>query len=231
MGSLKCQFHIHVKGDPADNVSYDAKKLIDEAARLNYDVIAITCHREIVFDEEWRKYAAEKEVLLLPGIEFEIDKKHILCINAHEDINKVNNFKDLKKYKKAHPLSLIIAPHPFFPGKTTLKDNLEKNIELIDAIEISWAYTKKIDFNRKAAEVAEKHKKPLIATADCHLLGQLQTGGHCLIEANPEISSIIQAINQNKIKSVHTPTTIPKIIKYFIQNGWQYLKEITRKLC
>lgn len=231
MKALKSQLHIHVKGDPDDSISYDAKNLIDEADKLGFKVLAITCHREVVFEEEWKKYAQKKKILLLSGIELEIDKKHIVCINANEEIQKVKTFRDLEKYKNANPDSLIMAPHPFFPGKSTLKKELENNIDLFDAIEITWAYTKKIDFNRKAVKIAEKHKKTLIATADCHLLKQLKTDGYCLIEADPEISSVINAIKKNKIKNIHAPATIPKIIKYFILTGWQNFKGTVIKLC
>lgn len=231
MKVLKSQLHIHVKGDPADSISYNAKTLLDEAERLGFKVLAITCHRKVVFEEDWKKYAEQKKILLLPGIELEIDKKHIVCINANEEIQKVKTFRDLEKYKKAHPNSLIMAPHPFFPGKSTLKKDLEKNIDLFDAIEISWAYTKKIDFNRKAVKVAKKYKKTLIATADCHLLKQLKTDRYCLIEADPKISSVINAIKKNKIKNIHTPTTIPKIIEHFILTGWQNFKGTVGKLC
>lgn len=228
---LKCQFHIHVKGDPMENIGYSAKELIDEAQRLGFDVLAITCHKEMVFKEKWKKYAEEKGILLIPGAEIVIKRKHVLCINTDEDINKVKTFEDLKRYKEAHPESLIIAPHPFFPGSVTLKKDLEKNIDLFDAIELCWAYTKYIDFNRKAAGIAEKHKKPLIATADCHLLKQLQTGGHCIIDAKPKISSIINTIKKSsyenrKIKNIHSPTTISKIIAYFIQVGWYHFTKL-----
>jgi len=207
---LKCQFHTHVKGDTCDNVKHTAKELIKKAAALSYDVLAITTHNKIIFNKQLRKYAEKKGILLMPGTEFEIDKKHILCLNAHSDILKVKNFKDLKNYRKKHPESLIIAPHPFFPGKVTLKKSLIDNIDLFDAIEISFCYTKQKNFNKKAIALAKRWKKPLIATSDCHVLDYLDIS-YCFINSKKDISSIFKAIKQNRIKNHTKPLSWWKI--------------------
>lgn len=207
---LKCQFHSHAYGDPVDNISYSPKALIDEAAKLKYDVLSITCHRKILHTKNLETYARKKGILLIPGIEFEIGKKHILCINAHEDIYKVQNFENLKEYREKHPECLIIAAHPYFPGPG-LKRKLEQNLELFDAIEISWAYTKHIDFNKKIYKL----NKPLIATADCHILKNLNTG-YCLIDSPKDISRIFKAIKSAQIQNHHSPSSIFKILHSLI---------------
>ena len=207
---LKCQFHSHAHGDPLDHISYSPKSLIDEAAKLKYDVLSITCHRKILFTKNLSDYAKKKGILLIPGIEFEINKRHILCINAHEDIYKVENFDNLKQYRKSHPESLIIAPHPFFPGPS-LGKFLPENIKLFDAIEISWAYTKLKNYNKKAIALAKKHKLPLLATADCHILRNLDVA-YTMVNSKKDIQSIFTAIKDNKIENFHKPTNIFKIL-------------------
>lgn len=203
---LKCQFHSHAYGDPVDHISYSPKALIDEAAKLKYDVLSITCHRKILYTKNLENYARKKGILLIPGIEFEIGKKHILCINAHEDIYKVQNFENLKEYREKHPECLIIAAHPYFPGPG-LKRKLEQNLELFDAIEISWAYTKHIDFNKKIYKL----NKPLIATADCHILNYLNIA-YCTVNSTKTANAIFNAIRSGKFQNFHNPTNIFKII-------------------
>lgn len=215
---LKCQFHTHSAGDPMDFIPYTPKELIDEASKLNYDVLSITCHRKVVFNEELRNYAEEKGILLMPGIEFEIGKKQILGINIDQEIEQVRDFNDLKKYRETHPDCLIIAPHPYFPGKVCLKESLEENIDLFDAIEISFCYRPHINFNKKAAEIAKKHNKPLLATADCHRLEYLNTG-YFELDADKNIKSIIQSIQNKKIKNHTSPISWYQIIKFFITVG------------
>ena len=39
---LKSQLHLHVKGDPIDNIKYEASEAIWRAKQLNYDVLSIT---------------------------------------------------------------------------------------------------------------------------------------------------------------------------------------------
>lgn len=208
--SLKCQFHIHTAGDPLDSLLYEPKELIKEAARQNYDVIAITCHRRVLFSKHLQKYASKKGILLLPGIETEIKKQHIIIINAHTDIYNVATFDELRAYKTSHPESLIIAPHPFFPGPTSLKKNLITNIDIFDAIEYSYFYTKTVNFNTSAVEVAKKFNKPLIATSDCHVLRYLDQA-HCLIDSAKNIHNIISSIKQNRVKNIHKPLKIKEL--------------------
>ncbi|MBI5753643.1 PHP domain-containing protein [Candidatus Peregrinibacteria bacterium] len=217
---LKIQLHCHCYGDPVDHINYSPKKLIDEAKRLDYDVLCITLHRRLLFNKKLQKYAAKKRILLLPGIEFEINGKHILAINAHADILNVNNFKKLSNYRQNHCDTLIIAPHPFFPTNECLKKDLTDNIALFDAIEISWAYTKTKNYNKKAIELAKKFNKPLIATSDCHILSHLDNG-FTFVEAKKDPRSFIEAVRKNKMKISSKPTSYLSIIRFFGQLFWQ----------
>jgi len=219
---LKCQFHCHSQGDGADQIPHTPKQLINEAKKLNYNVLSITCHRKVIFSKQLKRYAQKKGILLIPGCEFEINKKHILGINITKEIEKIDTFQKLKAYKKAHKNCLIIAPHPYFPGSTTLKKNLEENIDLFDAIEISFCYTKSKDYNKKAIEIAEKYNKPLIATADCHDLIDLNNG-YTQIESIPNIKNIFEAIKANKLRNIHNPKSYLHIFKFIIRQGLRNL--------
>lgn len=73
---LKIQFHLHTGLDPHDAIKHTEKELIDATAKLQYDVIAITCHNTLVFNEELFQYAAKKNILLIPGIEKTIAAHH-----------------------------------------------------------------------------------------------------------------------------------------------------------
>ncbi len=217
---LKVQLHCHCNGDPVDYIKYSAKELIDEAKRLEYDVVCITLHRKLFFNKKIQKYAAKKNILLIPGIEFEINEKHIVAVNAHQDILEIKDFNKLADYRKKHPETLIFAPHPFFPTSECLQKNLIDNILLFDAIEISWAYTKTKNYNTKAIELAKRWKKPLLATADCHILKDLNIG-YTMVEAKKEAYSIVKAIRGNKIQ-IHTkPTSYFRIARFIIQIFWQ----------
>lgn len=213
---LKCQLHCHAQGDPIDSINYSPEKLIDQAAKLDFDVLCITCHRKILFTEELKKYAATKNILLIRSIEFEINKKHILGINIDEEILKVDSFEKLKIYRKNHPDCLIIAAHPFFPDKTCLQQNLIDHIDLFDAIENSFAYTRLTNFNKKATAFAHKYTKPLVATADCHILSYLNIG-YTFVDSEKNVPAVISAIKKDQIKITTCPTSYFKIFRFFIQ--------------
>ncbi|MBI4234778.1 hypothetical protein HY604_00595 [Candidatus Peregrinibacteria bacterium] len=213
---LKCQFHCHVQGDPLDNIQHTAKELLTHAKKVGFDVVSITCHRKIHFSKTLEQYAQKLDILLIPGIEFEINGKHILCINAHKNIEKVDSYEKLEIYKKAHQDSLIIAAHPFFPGKIALQKDLPKNIDLFDAIENSFCYTKKIDFNKKAQKLAQQHNKPFLALADCHILPYLDIG-YIKVKAQKNASAIIKAIKNHQYQNFTEPKSLWQITKILFQ--------------
>ena len=82
---LKVDLHLHTKEDNYDNLDYSAKELIDRAVELKFDVLAITLHNEIFFSKDLISYAEQKGILLIPGVELSIEKKHVLLYNVSED--------------------------------------------------------------------------------------------------------------------------------------------------
>ncbi len=230
-GFLKCQFHTHAIGDALDHISHTPKELIDKAKKLNYNVLSITSHRTVIFTKELESYAKKKGILLIPGIEFEINGKHILGINIDKKIEKIKTFKELEKYKSTHENCLIIAPHPFFPGKIALKKDLTENIKSFDAIEYSFCYTSTKNYNKEAKAIAKKEKLPMIATADCHDLKNLDIS-YTLIKSQKNTNKIIQTIKESsftnkKIKLVTQPISYFKIGKIIAK---QEIKNLIKKL-
>ena len=215
-----------MSGDPEHAHSYTANDLIKKAKQLNYDVLAITCHRKVIFTRALSNYAKEHGILLIPGIEMEIEKKHVLGLNVTSEIEQIKTFEQLREYKKHHPEIFIMAPHPFFPGRDTLKEKLIENIDLFDAIEHCFCYTATKNYNKKALMLAEKYNKPTIATSDCHILSDLDLG-YTEINAQKNILAIFKAIKENKIKIHHSPISYFKIFKtIFIMDFMKIPKKI-----
>lgn len=217
---LKCQLHTHVFGDPKDHIKHTPEELIQKAAELKYDVLAITTHKKVIFSEKLKLFAEKKGIILLSGIELQIKGKHVLAINVTQEIENVHSFEDLSAYKNSHPECLIIAPHPFFILGSLMRKKLFKNIHLFDAIEYSFFFTKLINFNKPAEAYAKKYNKPLVATSDCHLLKYMDNG-FTLVNAEKSIESIINAIKGNKIETRIFPLGgILKMAKIFLEMLW-----------
>jgi len=218
--TLKIQFHIHSKSDPEDTLKQTEYDIINTAKKYNYDAIAITCHNKLVWNENLFKYAKKQGILLIKGIEKEIENNHIVIINADKNAEQIKTYKDLENYKNTHPNTLTIAAHPYYPGKVSIKNKLKKYIHIIDAIEYSYFYTKHINFpNKKAQQFAKQNNIPIIGTSDNHILKYFNKT-HTTIKAEKNITSIIQSIKQNKIKIHSTPLTL---IEFFIKIPLQML--------
>lgn len=222
MPKIKVQFHIHSKQDPRDNIKYSEKQIIDRAAKLGYDSIAITCHDVIIFNEDLKKYAEKKRVLLIPGIEKSIQKKHVVILNADLAAQTINNFEGLKKYKENHPESLIIAAHPYYPGSLSLKKELDKHHKLFDAIEYSWFHSKKFNkYNEKAVIASEKYDLPLLGTSDNHILKYIDQTYSVLEADGKNIKSILSSIRKNKIEIISHNISIFRLV-------WVYMEMMIR---
>jgi predicted metal-dependent phosphoesterase TrpH len=200
---LKVELHTHTSDDPVDQIPYTAEKLIDRAANLGYHALAITLHDRQEPVERLRGYAAERGIVLLPGIEKTIEGKHVLLINFTRRTETVETFDDLRKLRRCES-GLVVAPHPFFPASTCLLANLDKYCELFDAVEINAMYTASLNFNLRAERWAARQGKPLVGNCDVHRLRQLGTT-YSLVDAEPNPDAICHAIREGHVYVVSRP--------------------------
>lgn len=241
---LKADLHLHTAEDPLDDVRYTAKELISKAATEGFDVISITNHHRMTFNEDLHSHAQEKGILLIPGIELDIQRRHVLVLNP-PPYKKCSDFPSLSKLRR--PETLIIAPHPYYPGTYSLNGYLLEHIGLFDALEYCHFYSQMINFNLRAVEVSYSFGLPLIGNSDAHFFSQLGST-YSLIYAEKNLESVFAAIRNNKVKIVTRPlkhsemgsiangflrmklrTTLSKNrpIKIFGSERWE---DITRKI-
>lgn len=211
---LKCDLHLHTNEDPKDFslIKYNSKELIDYAAELGFQVLSITLHKRNCYRKELTDYARKKGILLISGCEAEIEGKHILLYNfTDNEFKQIKTIQDIKKFKRED--NLVIAPHPYYFGKSCLRKKLEKHINIFDAIEYCHFYHRFFNFNKKAEETAGKYNKPLIGTSDSHKLWQINNTYSIINAKNQTIISVIKAIKENKTELKTKPLTIKQIIK------------------
>jgi hypothetical protein len=202
---LKADFHMHTSEDPNDLfIQHSTTELIDKAAECGFDVLSITLHNKRLYNDYLKRYAEDRGILLIPGMEATIENKHILLINMDCDLSKIHEIRDLKRYTGED--TLTIAAHPFFPGSHCLGSKLEKNIEIFNAVEYCHFHLKRINFNEKAVQIARKYQLPMVGTSDTHLLSQFNRT-FSLIEAEKEVGSVIEAIKKRHIEVVSEALT------------------------
>jgi len=198
---LKVDLHLHTADDPYDQVRHTAKELISKAAQDGFDVLSITNHRCMTFNQELLSYAQERGIFLIPGMEMTIRRRHVLLLNPPPG-KMCSDFSFLSKLRR--PETLIIAPHPYFPGMYSLNGYLLEHLTLFDALEFCHFYSPMINFNQKALEVSEFYGFPLVGNSDAHFLSQLGTT-YSLVYAEKNLESIFSAIRRNKVEVVTRP--------------------------
>ena len=200
---LKVELHAHTSDDPIDQIPYTAEQLIDRAAALGYGALAITLHDRQHPVERLISYAAERGIVLLPGIERTIQGRHVLLINFRRGTEEVKTFEDLSRLKR-NDRGLVVAPHPFFPASTCLMGELDRHRDLFDAVEINAMFTSSLNFNRRAERWAARNGKPLVGNCDVHRLRQLGST-YSLVEAEPAPDAICQAIREGRVRVESSP--------------------------
>ncbi len=203
--TLKTNLHFHTSDDPEDRIiKYGFYEGIDKASELQFGALAITCHNKYIDSKEYEDYAASKNVLLIPGIEKTIEGRHVVILNASKAIEKVKTFNELRGYKKQNPDTFVMAPHPYF-YIFSLNGKLAKNIDLFDAIEYSWFYSKILNPNIQGQITAEKYNLPFIATSDTHNLDFINSSFAFIETEEKTIPALFAAIRKKKIKNENPP--------------------------
>jgi len=211
---MKAELHSHCNLDPIDYrvCQYTPEQLISNAARLGYEVLAITCHDLNVWTKELADYAESLGITLIPGMEVTAERTfHMLVYNFRAEAEELNTFKKIRALSRED--TLVIAPHAFFPGATCLRELLETNLDLFDAIEYSGFQVRGLDFNRRSELLAAKFQKPLIGSGDVHHLWQLGRT-FTWVYSEPGVQPILRAVKQGFVKLQKSPLT------WFEAAGW-----------
>src|SRR5438309_2211940 len=169
---IKVDLHIHTLDDPKDVIDYSAHQLLERAGSLGFGVLAITLH-DAVFDRaEVFADAAAMGILLIPAAEVRLEGADAIVLNvAAEEIANVKNFEDLRRLRCRRGNSIFtFAPHPFYVLGGSIGPRLIDEIDCFDGIELCHFHKGPLNPNRRAAKVARRFGKPLIATSDAHRL-------------------------------------------------------------
>jgi len=123
---LKVELHTHTADDPVDWIPHTARQLIDRAAELSYDAVAITLHDRQFDVEPLGDYAGARGVILIPGVERTIDGRHILLINFSARAATVGDYGDIASLKRdgAASVGLVELPRDHAFANIRLTDNI-----------------------------------------------------------------------------------------------------------
>ena len=126
---LKVELHAHTIDDPLDDIPHSTPELIDRAAQLGYQAVAITLHDRQLDVRPFASYAAERGVTLIPGIERTVEGRHVLLLNFSSATESVQSFDDVARLK-SRERGIVVAPHAFYPIHSALRSKLDRYAHL-----------------------------------------------------------------------------------------------------
>lgn len=218
---IKLDLHIHTLDDPKDVIDYSAHQLLERAHALGFRILAITLHDAIFNRAEVFADASAMGILLIPAAEIRLQGADVIILNVSpQEIAQLKDFDDLRKLRAARGLSIFtIAPHPFYVLGSSIGDRLVKEIDCFDAIEYCHFHKGLLNPNRRAARVAKKFGKPLIATSDAHRLHAF--GRHYTSMPAPAeltIESVLAGLRGGPLRLISPSASIIDLVSaiYFI---------------
>lgn len=228
---IKVDLHIHTLDDPLDALDYSAHELLERARALGFRVLAITLH-DAVFDRaEVFADAASMGILLIPAAEMRLEGADVILLNVTAaEVEGLRNFEDLAKLRARRGPSLFtIAPHPFYVLGGSIGEKLAERIDCFDAIELCHFWTRLINPNRRAVEMAERFGKPLIATSDAHQLHAFGSNYTSIPRpAELTVENVIAALRRGPLRLTNPPCTFVDLIStiyfVFVVHPWRRRK-------
>jgi len=218
---IKIDLHIHTLDDPKDVIDYSAHQLLARARTLGFGVLAITLHDAVFEREEVFADAAAMGILLIPAAEVRLQGADVIILNVTaEEIVGLKNFDDLRQLRARRGLSIFtIAPHPFYVLGGSIGSRLIAEVDCFDAIELCHFHKGLLDPNRRAAKVAKRFGKPLVATSDAHRLHAF--GHHYTSIPRPDeltAENVFAALRNGRLRLTSPPASIVDLASaiYFI---------------
>jgi predicted metal-dependent phosphoesterase TrpH len=218
---IKVDLHIHTLDDPKDAVDYSAHQLLERARSLGFGVLAITLHDAVFDRQEVFADAAAMGILLIPAAEVRLCGADVIVLNVTgEEIAALKDFDDLRRLRARRGNSIFtIAPHPFYVFGSSIGSRLLAEIDCFDAIELCHFHKGFFNPNRRAARVASRFGKPLIATSDAHRLHAF--GRHYTsIPTPPELTveSVLTSFRAGPLSLTSPPCSFADLVNaiYFV---------------
>jgi hypothetical protein len=218
---IKVELHSHTSDDPVDRIRYSTHELIDRAAARGYGALAVTLHDRQLDIRPLVSYARERGIVLIPGIERTVERRHVLLLNftrgATED---VETFDDVRRLKTRES-GLVVAPHPFFPAGHSLRGLMHRHADLFDAVEYNAMFTASLNFNLLAERWARRHGMPMVGNGDVHRLEQLGTT-YSLVDADGDPAAICDAIRRGRVTVVKSPLSWATATRVVASMFWSH---------
>jgi predicted metal-dependent phosphoesterase TrpH len=185
---LSVELHCH------SAASYDGRDsvdlLLEQAAAVGLDAIAVTDHDEIDASLAAVDLAPEYDLLGIPGMEVTSSAGHVLALGVREAVPEGLSFTET--LDRIHDRGgLAVVPHPFQESRSGVMAHIDREtLGTADAIEVYNSRLLTGRANRQAERFADEYALPKTAGSDAHIsemVGQavtrVDTKGEASVEA------------------------------------------------
>lgn len=164
---LSVELHAH------SALSYDGRDsvdmLLEQAAAVGLDALAVTDHDEFAASERAVELAREFDLIGIPAMEVTSQAGHVLAMGIAEQVPSHLSFADT--IDAIHDAGgIAIVPHPFQKSRSGVAANIsEDELRTADAIEVYNSRLLTGRANRQARSFAERYEIPQTAGSDAHI--------------------------------------------------------------
>lgn len=192
---LSAEFHCH------SALSYDAhdpvELLLEQAAGVGLDAIAVTDHDEIDASLRAVELAPNYGLVAIPGIEVSSAAGHVLGLGVREAIPPGLTFMETVDRIRGQD-GIAVVPHPFQKSRHGAAAHVtEAELASADAIEVYNSRLLTGLANHWAESFAVEHGMPMTAGSDAHIsemVGQAVTK----VRARSRDGAILDAIREGE---------------------------------
>ena len=208
MGVLSVELHCHSERsyDGRDSVAL----LLEQAAAVGMDAIAVTDHDDIEASLAAVERAPLYDLVGIPGVEISTAAGHVLALGIEERIPPALTFGDtLARIHEAGGLAVV--PHPFQKLRHGVLARIDRaELATADAIEVYNSRLLTGWSNRQARRFARKRGLPMTAGSDAHIAEMVGQAVTKVDPAETTAAAILEEIRQGRtvVEGHRTPWRI-----------------------
>jgi len=208
MAVLSAELHAHSK------LSYDGRDsidlLIEQAAAVGLDALAITDHDEIEASLRAVDRASEYGILGIPGMEVSSAAGHVLALGVTEAVPPGRSFEETLALIRDQG-GVAVVPHPFQESRHGVMANIDREtLATADAIEVYNSRLLTGWSNRQAERFARRNNLPMTAGSDAHISEMVGQAVTRIDAADADLDAILDAIRDGRttVEGKRTPWRI-----------------------
>ena len=195
---LKIDLHVHTCY--SEDASTTLKEVIDYAEKKGLNGVAITDHNTL---EGALKLAKESRLLVIRGLEVETRQGHVLALNIASPIpSKLNLVETVQRIHENGGKAIIAHPYAAFKGRTKHEAALNSKLDAVEVV--NAAAFPFFTATRSSKRLAEQLNLPQTGGSDAHHGNEIGRA-YTLVEADPSLDSIIEAIKKGKVTPYGRP--------------------------